>query len=94
MNSAFVLDRDSELKPGQKRVIDTMQYLAKMARSAGVHILAANQTARKQAVPGIFTANIPGRLSLKVTEPVEAEIALPMTGLRLTELTHLVNTTH
>lgn len=77
-----VLDKDSELKPGQKRVIDTMQYLAKMARSTGVHILAANQTARKQAVPGIFTANIPGRLSLKVAEPVEAEIALPMTGLR------------
>ncbi|MCC4370533.1 cell division protein FtsK [Limosilactobacillus reuteri] len=77
-----VLDRDSELKPGQKRVIDTMQYLAKMARSTGLHILAANQTARKQAVPGIFTANIPGRLSLKVAEPIEAEIALPMTGLR------------
>ncbi len=77
-----VIKRDSELKPGQKTVLDTMAYLAKMARSTGIHILAANQTARKTDVDGTFIANIPGRVSLATAEVIESEIALPETGLR------------
>lgn len=46
----------------------------------------ANQTARKSKVPGVISANIPGRLSLGVTEGIEAEIALPGTGIALDKI--------
>lgn len=57
--------------------VDTFEYIAKMARSVGIHLLLANQTARKEKVPGRITANIAGRVSLKVNEPIESDIALP-----------------
>lgn len=64
-------------------VVDRFEYLAKMARSVGLRLLLANQSARKELVPGKISANIPGRISLGVSEPVEAEIALPETGIKV-----------
>lgn len=64
-------------------VVDRIEYLAKMARSVGIHMLLANQTARKEKVAGKISANIPGRLSLGVAEPVESEMALPETGIKV-----------
>lgn len=81
-----VTDKDSDLKGddyNKLSVTKHMEYLLKMARSAGVRVIMANQTARKSKVPGELTANIPGRLSLGVTEPIEAEIALPESGIAI-----------
>ena len=63
--------------------IDRFEYIAKMSRSVGIRLLLANQSARKELVPGKISANIPGRISLGVSEPVEAEIALPETGIKV-----------
>lgn len=75
-----ITDLDSQLKADELSrfgTVDTFEYLAKMSRSAGIHLMLANQTARKEKVPGKISANIGGRLSLGVTEPIESDIALP-----------------
>lgn len=77
-------DSDANLKASElaeKGMTDAFEYLAKMARSVGIRMLLANQTARKEKVPGRITANIPGRISLGVTEPIESDIALPDSGI-------------
>jgi len=64
-----------------KSIVETLEYLAKMGRSAGIHLLPANQTARKEKVPGRISANISGRMTLGVNEPQESYIALPDSGI-------------
>lgn len=85
-----ITDQDNILKSSELAeygVIDTFEYLAKMARSVGIRLLLANQTARKEKVPGKISANIGGRISLGVTEPIESDIALPDSGIAV----HLIN---
>lgn len=71
---------DNEVDAGE-RTEDAFEYLAKMARSTGIRMLLANQTARKELIPGKITANIGGRISLKVAEPIESNIALPESNI-------------
>lgn len=81
-----ITQKDNELKAMEvvkKGTVDKFEYLAKMARSTGIRMLMANQSARKELVPGKIAANITGRVSLGVTEPIEAEIALPETGIKI-----------
>lgn len=85
-----ITDQDNNLKSSELAeygVVDTFEYLAKMARSVGIRLLLANQTARKEKVPGKITANIGGRISLGVTEPIESDIALPDSNISV----HLIN---
>lgn len=65
----------------KKNTVDKFEYIAKMSRSVGIRMLLANQSARKELVPGKISANVTGRVSLGVSEPIEAEIALPETGI-------------
>lgn len=83
-----ITDQDKLLKEGfaEKNVTDIFEYIAKMGRSTGVHLLLANQTARKQKVEGRITANIGGRLSLGVTERIESEIAMPDCKIALNKI--------
>ena len=81
-----ITQQDKNLKASEmvkKGTIDKFEYLAKMARSVGIRLLLANQSARKELVPGKIAANITGRVSLGVSEPIEAEIALPETGIKV-----------
>lgn len=83
-------DSDDQLKASEmaeKGMTDAFEYLAKMARSVGIRMILANQTARKEKVPGRITANIPGRISLGVTEPIESDIALPDSGVAVNLIT-------
>lgn len=85
-----ITDQDNLLKSSELAeygVVDTFEYLAKMARSVGIRLLLANQTARKEKVPGKITANIGGRISLGVTEPIESDIALPDSNIAV----HLIS---
>ncbi|MGX5378238.1 FtsK/SpoIIIE domain-containing protein [Ligilactobacillus sp. LYQ135] len=80
---------DDNLKASEavkKGTVDKFEYLAKMARSVGIRLLLANQSARKELVPGKIAANITGRVSLGVSEPIEAEIALPETGIKVNQI--------
>lgn len=84
-----ITKQDDMLKPSEnikKGTIDKFEYLAKMARSVGIRLLLANQSARKELVPGKIAANITGRISLGVSEPIEAEIALPETGIKVNQI--------
>lgn len=80
-----ITDKDNQLRGNDyvmKNAVDRIEYAAKMARSVGIRLLLANQTARKEKVPGKISANITGRVSMGVSEPVESEIALPETGIK------------
>lgn len=81
-----ITQQDKQLSASEMaklNVVDRFEYLAKMARSVGIRMILANQSARKELVPGKISANIPGRISLGVSEPIEAEIALPETGIKV-----------
>ena len=81
-----ITQQDAGLKASEmnkKATIPKFEYLAKMARSVGIRLLLANQSVRKELVPGKNSANITGRVSLGVSEPIEAEIALPETGIKV-----------
>lgn len=85
-----ITQKDRDLKPSEavkKNTIDKFEYIAKMSRSVGIRMLLANQSARKELVSGKISANITGRLSLGVSEPIESEIALPETGIKV----HLIS---
>ena len=75
-----ITQKDKELSAKEvtsKGTVDTFEYIAKMSRSVGIRMLLANQSARKELVPGKISANVTGRVSLGVAEPIESEIALP-----------------
>lgn len=81
-----ILDQDKTLKASElaeKGVSDVFEYIAKMARSVGIRMILANQTARKEKLKGTITANITGRVSLGVSEPIESEIAMPDSKIAL-----------
>lgn len=85
-----ITQQDKDLKASEINkfgTIDRFEYIAKMSRSVGIRMLMANQSARKELVPGKVSANITARVSLGVSEPIESEIALPETGIAV----HLVS---
>lgn len=85
-----ITQQDKDLKASEINkfgTIDKFEYIAKMSRSTGIRMLMANQSARKELVPGKISANITARISLGVSEPIESEIALPETGIAV----HLVS---
>lgn len=69
-----------------ERTINDFRYIVAMGKDVGIRMLLANQTARGDIVPDEITANIIGRLSLGVCEPIESVLALPGAGLDLTAL--------
>lgn len=69
-----------------ERTIADFGYIVAMGKDVGIRMLLANQTARADIVPDEITANIIGRLSLGVCEPIESVLALPGAGLNLTAL--------
>lgn len=85
-----ITQQDKNLKASEvasKGTVDKFEYLAKMSRSVGIRMLLANQSARKELVPGKISANVTGRLSLGVAEPIESDIALPESGIAV----HLIS---
>ncbi len=63
-----------------KEVEDYICRLAQMARAAGMHLVIATQSPRADIITGLIKANIPSRISLKVSSPLESRIILDMQG--------------
>lgn len=79
-----VTDLDDNLKGDEYRkfnIKSKLEFITKIARSVGVILILANQTARKEKLDGKTMANVRARLSLGLSEPIESEIALPDTGI-------------
>ncbi|MBK9293724.1 MAG: DNA translocase FtsK 4TM domain-containing protein [Oligoflexia bacterium] len=54
--------------------------LAQMARAAGIHIVLAMQSPRREVLTGLIKTNFPGRISFKVSSKVDSTIILDQRG--------------
>ncbi len=54
--------------------------LAQMARAAGIHIVIAMQSPRREVLTGLIKTNFPGRISFKVASKVDSTIILDSRG--------------
>lgn len=54
--------------------------LAQMARAAGIHLVLAMQSPRREVLTGLIKTNFPGRISFKVASKVDSTIILDQRG--------------
>jgi S-DNA-T family DNA segregation ATPase FtsK/SpoIIIE len=76
-----IIDELSDLMfAAQKEVEDSIIRVAQMGRAAGVHLIIATQSPRAEVITGLMKANIPSRISLKVSSSLESRIILDAGG--------------
>lgn len=57
-----------------------LNRLGQKARAAGIHLILATQSPRREVVSGILRANTPARIGLRVTTAVESRLILDRSG--------------
>lgn len=63
-----------------KDVEDYIQRLAQLARAAGIHMIIATQSPRKQVITGIIKANIPSTVALSVSNFIDSNLIIGQGG--------------
>jgi S-DNA-T family DNA segregation ATPase FtsK/SpoIIIE len=63
-----------------KDVEESIIRIAQMGRAAGIHLVLATQSPRKDIITGTMKANIPSRIALKVSGALESRIILDAGG--------------
>ena len=62
--------------------------LAQLARAAGIHLIIATQSPRREVITGMLKNNIPTRICLKVKSGIDSRIVLDHEGAEKIELYH------
>lgn len=76
----FIDEFSDLMMAASAEVEDSICRLAQMARAAGMHLVIATQSPRADVITGLIKANVPSRLSLKVSNGMESRIILDMQG--------------
>ena len=63
-----------------KEVEESVCRVAQMGRAAGMHLIIATQSPRADVITGLMKANIPSRISFKVSSALESRIILDAGG--------------
>lgn len=63
-----------------KDVEEAICRVAQMGRAAGMHLVIATQSPRADVITGLMKANIPSRIALSVSGPLESRIILDQQG--------------
>lgn len=77
----IVIDELADLMmTAAKEVEESICRIAQMGRAAGMHLVIATQSPRADVITGLMKANIPSRISLKVSSSLESRIILDAGG--------------
>jgi len=76
----IVIDEFADLIMTDKKVEDIIVRLAQKARAAGIHLILATQRPSVNVVTGLIKANIPARISFKVSAKVDSRTVLDQSG--------------
>ena len=76
----FIDELSDLMMAAPKEVEDSICRLAQMARAAGIHLVIATQSPRADIITGLIKANIPSRIALKVSSPMESRIIFDQSG--------------
>lgn len=68
---------DKDLKQGLE---SSLKRLGAKARAAGIHVIIATQTPRKEIVTGLIKANLPCAVALQVANSIESRIIIDGSG--------------
>ena len=76
-----VIDELADLMMTSAREVEeSICRVAQMGRAAGVHLIIATQSPRADVITGLMKANIPSRISFKVSSALESRIILDAGG--------------
>lgn len=76
----LVIDEFAELISQYKDVEKPIARIGQKARAAGIHMIIATQSPRREVITGLIKANVPSRVSLMVANSTESQIILDETG--------------
>lgn len=76
----LVIDEFADLISQFKEVDKPVARIGQKARAAGIHMIIATQSPRREVITGLIKANVPSRVSLMVANSTESQIVLDETG--------------
>lgn len=69
-----------EARNASRSITSSIISLAQMGRAAGIHVIIATQTPRKDVISGMIKANFPTMMAFKVSNSTDSQVILDNTG--------------